>query len=992
MNRLITGITLVLLLIVSIKAQTGSILREYWTGVSGTSVSSLTSDSRFPSSPSESAYLTKFEAQTNWNDNYGTRIRGFVHPPVTGNYIFWVCGDDNSELWLSTDDKQSNKVLIARNPGYTNELQWDKYPEQQSAAIPLVAGRRYYIEGLHKEGAQGDNFAVGWQIPGSSYERPIPGNRLSPVIDDDDYSLWSDSAKIIMNTTATGANISGNVTKVPILIRLNESNFNFSEASANGDDIRFSKPDGTHLFFQIDRWDTLSKEADIFVKLDTVYGNNSTQFITMFWGKDGAVARSNGSLVYDTANGFRGVWHLKHNPAGTAPQMYDATRLNYGTSHGSMTSSDVITGIVGKGIDLDGVDDYISTGLQYNNPTVFTISIWFKTITNNGGKLISFGNLQTGQSANYDRNLWIDNEGHIQFGIYSSGDERVIGTTNTYNDGEWHQVTGQLSSAGLKLYVDGTLMASNPSYTTPESFNGYWRIGYDNLTGWPNVPNSFFIQAAIDEAVISHTARSDNWIKLDYENQRNNSNFITIENSAGKPVINFTQMVAAVSESSLTYQAFYIGASIGAPKTIAKNLLIKLGYYGSALNGIDYSPLSSTYPLTIPADSTHTSYLVNLIPIEDLLEEGNETLYVVIQPDTSYRLGGNDTIAIVITDNDQKFPPVIIAQPSNISVLTGDVATFTVNVTGSTPLMYKWRKNGIVVSSGSSTFYTSPVSMSDSGARFDCIVSNSAGSDTSDEAILSVTIRPEAPYIIKHPTSITLTIGDTALFEIVMGGTPPFQYQWYRNTAAIPGENKPVLKVGPLTLNNSGEQYYCHVSNLDSERESNKALLTVKRPSSHTLIITGDLLTSKNIKVGLLEEAKMDFVIKLYQSATSDSVIYTETFLDSNNQAIKVKDGKFAIQLGAGETKDDLMSVVRENANIFVTFTISPPGCSPETLNRRVPLTASPYALSSLPPILKGIVHPDTAEIEAPIGTHFVRTSTNATYIKTHNGWAELTE
>src|SRR5512133_2180269 len=114
-------------------AQTGSILYEYWSGISGTTVSSLTSNTNYPSSPSTTGYLTgNLEITSNWSDNYGTRIRGFIHPPISGAYRFWIAGDDAAELWLSTDDKQSRKVKIAYTSSYTSPREWGKYPEQQS--------------------------------------------------------------------------------------------------------------------------------------------------------------------------------------------------------------------------------------------------------------------------------------------------------------------------------------------------------------------------------------------------------------------------------------------------------------------------------------------------------------------------------------------------------------------------------------------------------------------------------------------------------------------------------------------------------------------------------------------------------------------------------------------------------------------------------------------------------------------------------------------
>ncbi len=707
MRILLSGVTFLLLLAVLSDGQTGSILYEYWTEISGIEVGSLTGDPRYPSNPSGISYLTQyFEAPSNWNNSYGARIRGFIHPPVTGNYKFYIASDDQSELWLSTNDKPANKVKIAWVSGYTDSRQWDKYPEQQSAAIYLEAGRRYYIEGLHKDGSQNDNFAVGWQMPGSTYERPIPVTRLSPATDDDDYSLWTYSAKIYMNTTSSGANVAGTVTKIPILIRLNQSNFNFNDALGNGSDIRFSKADGTHLYYQIEKWDFLSREAQIWVRVDTIYGNNSTQYINMYWGKDDAISRSNGTAVFDTSNGFKGVYHLNQNPGGTSPQFTDASSQgNHGITNGAMGTTNSIIGVVDKGIELDGVDDYINTTVQFNNPLAFTLSLWFKTTTINGGKLIGFGNQQTGQSSSYDRTVWMDTSGKIHFGVYN-GSVQNIGTTTSFNDGLWHQLTAQVSSAGMKLFIDGILTSSNAGYTTPENYNGYWRIGYDNMTGWPNPPNTFYMKSAIDEVVIAHAVRSENWIKLNYENTKSSSSFITVDNFTGKPVINLIQLGVTVPESLITVSAFAIRASIGLPETSAINIQVKLGFFGNAQSGIDYTPLSSNYSLTIPADSTYATRTVDLIPIEDLLEEGNETLFVFIKSDTSYRVGSNDTIAIIITDNDQVFPPVITVEPKDTSILTGDVALFKIQVSGSPPFTYQWRKNGIPTGHNSLTYVT----------------------------------------------------------------------------------------------------------------------------------------------------------------------------------------------------------------------------------------------------------------------------------------------
>ena len=65
----------------------------------------------------QDAIRRRLKGPINWNDDYGTRMRGYVHPPTTGDYVFWISSDDNSELWLSTDEDPAHKVQIAERAG-----------------------------------------------------------------------------------------------------------------------------------------------------------------------------------------------------------------------------------------------------------------------------------------------------------------------------------------------------------------------------------------------------------------------------------------------------------------------------------------------------------------------------------------------------------------------------------------------------------------------------------------------------------------------------------------------------------------------------------------------------------------------------------------------------------------------------------------------------------------------------------------------------------
>ena len=111
---------------------TGTILREWWTGISGGAVSDLTSNANYPNNPTGRQQISIFEAPANWAENYGTRIRGYLYPPTTGSYTFWIAGDDNCQLWLSTDGSPAHASLIAQVTDWTGSREWTKYSSQES--------------------------------------------------------------------------------------------------------------------------------------------------------------------------------------------------------------------------------------------------------------------------------------------------------------------------------------------------------------------------------------------------------------------------------------------------------------------------------------------------------------------------------------------------------------------------------------------------------------------------------------------------------------------------------------------------------------------------------------------------------------------------------------------------------------------------------------------------------------------------------------------
>ncbi|WP_028979373.1 PKD domain-containing protein [Sporocytophaga myxococcoides] len=177
----------------AVSCATGSILREQWDNITGAAtVATLTANVNFPNKPSRTSLLTNyFEGPVNIGDNYGSRIYGFICPPVDGIYTFWISSNGDSELWLSSSAKVSDKTKIAYVSGTTTLRQWNRYISQQSLPVFLKANQRYYIEALHKESNLDDHLSVGWQLPDGTFERPIPAKYLSPYMPGTEITSWS---------------------------------------------------------------------------------------------------------------------------------------------------------------------------------------------------------------------------------------------------------------------------------------------------------------------------------------------------------------------------------------------------------------------------------------------------------------------------------------------------------------------------------------------------------------------------------------------------------------------------------------------------------------------------------------------------------------------------------------------------------------------------------------------------------------------------------
>ena len=147
-------------------------------------------------------------------------------------------------------------------------------------------------------------------------------------------------------------------------------------------------------------------------------------------------------------------------------------------------------------------------------------------------------------------------------------------------------------------------------------------------------------------------------------------------------------------------------------------------------------------------------------------------------------------------------PPSITTQPADTTVNVGETARFRVIVTGTAPLNYQWRKNGANITGATKSSYTTPATVAaDNGSLFSVVVSNSAGSVTSNNATLTVRT---PPTITTQPADRTVSAGQRARFSVAATGTPPLHYQWTKNGVNISGATRASYTTPPTTAGDNG--------------------------------------------------------------------------------------------------------------------------------------------------------------------------------------------
>jgi hypothetical protein len=333
-----------------------------------------------------------------------------------------------------------------------------------------------------------------------------------PVFAAEDLSAWANVTELSLNTSAGGAGIPSTLIGFPLLVRLTAANFEFAQARPDGRDIRFAKPDGTPLPYEIERWDASSRAAEVWVRLDTLRGNDAAQSIRMYWGNASAPDQTLPGAVFGAANGYVSAWHLggsgsdpRPNAAGGNP----ATPVRY-------TGKEATAGVIAGADSLDGSadGDYLDVGPGYDGLGAgMTFTVWaYPTAANQWSHMLDLGNGENSDNIVVGR--W-DTTSGLAFHNWSGANHGSVNAPGQLVLNQWHMLGVTVTGKSVKLYKDGVQVLSD---TVAFPITGVVR----NLCflGRSNSARSRYYQGKLDEPEISAATRSPDWIKLLYQNQK----------------------------------------------------------------------------------------------------------------------------------------------------------------------------------------------------------------------------------------------------------------------------------------------------------------------------------------------------------------------------------------------------------------------------------------------------------------------------------------
>ncbi len=247
--------------------------------------------------------------------------------------------------------------------------------------------------------------------------------------------------------------------------------------------------------------------------------------------------------------------------------------------------------------------------------------------------------------------------------------------------------------------------------------------------------------------------------------------------------------------------------------------------------------------------------------------------------------------------------------------------------------------------------------------------------------------------VLEISPSVTTPPGKRLLLSVKAEGTD-LSYRWHIGTDEFAGAGAQFTTPWITSADHQKEFWVEVTDGLGNKAVSGHRRIYVVEPTSKVIALTGTL-KKKNGQ----SDFATDLRVSLYAAKEGGAALYVEEFLAENAQGVNVEAGKFVVRLGEGQSNGPLVPVVKNNASLYVEFTVLSDALE-ETLSPRLALTAAPYAMAESGQVsLKGEDDPcavvdattnETRCLDASIGTYYVNTTSSKTWQKVYSGWIQI--
>jgi hypothetical protein len=290
-----------------------------------------------------------------------------------------------------------------------------------------------------------------------------------------------------------------------------------------------------------------------------------------------------------------------------------------------------------------------------------------------------------------------------------------------------------------------------------------------------------------------------------------------------------TVYVSSASAPDITAQpvsaTVYAGTIKKLTVTASGSGTLSYQWYSNSVNSADTGT-----PITGAINATYSALTLS----------AGTTFYYCVVTNTAETPSGPETMsatsaiaAITVTPL-----PVIISQPSDASLFSGDEISLYVSASGSGTLTYQWYKNtsnkanGTKINGATSPTYT--VKAGGTGTTYYyCVVTSRDASITEATKTAAVTSRiaqiavvsadAQAPKIIKQPTKATVMAGEPVTLTVTATASGSLSYQWYSNTkkstaGAYMISGATSSSYSAPTTEGGKVYYFCQVTNTDGAK------------------------------------------------------------------------------------------------------------------------------------------------------------------------------